>query len=141
MKLPDVYSDWRIAGGLALLILGASNWIVGLRETRQSSQVIAQTAHSIPGSDYRSFDELEAGAGAVLDPFTAQAKSLSYARARMDFYHVTFLSGQVLVIAGLLLTLAGFIAVIQIDSRRALTRIETSSSSMADGPGAGPHDS
>src|SRR5438105_5058207 len=107
MKLPDVYSDWRIAGGLALLILGASNWIVGLRETRQSSQVIAQTAHSIPGSDYRSFDELEAGAGAVLEPFTAQTKSLSYARARMDFYHVTFLSGQVLVIAGLLLTLAG----------------------------------
>jgi hypothetical protein len=48
---------------------------------------------------------------------------VSYATARMDFYHVTFLSGQAMVIVGLLLTFIGFINVIQRDTRRSIRRI------------------
>ena len=59
MKLPDVYRDWRIVFGLALVLLGAGNWIVGRARTEQYSKIIA--AQSDPSADqaYRSFDELD----------------------------------------------------------------------------------
>jgi hypothetical protein len=82
-------------------------------------------AHQQPASatDYRSFDELDEGA-AVLEPLTAEQRQASYATARMDFYHAAFLAGRVMVLLGLLVTLLGFIAVIQQDSRRAFRRPE-----------------
>jgi hypothetical protein len=43
----------------------------------------------------------------------------------MDFYHATFLTGYGLVIAGLALTCAGFLALIRRDARRAAARIRT----------------
>jgi hypothetical protein len=122
VRLPDVYKDWRIMAGLMLVFLGAGNWIVGLNKTRLASQMIAQAEHTTPSTDYRSFDEVDS-AGAVLKPFTEEEARVSYATARMDFYHVTFLSGQVMVIVGLVLTLIGFINVIQRDTRRSIRRI------------------
>jgi hypothetical protein len=123
MKLPDVYTDWRIVAGLALMILGAGNWIIGLSRTQQYSQMIAATAHTATGTDYRSFDELDAGTGvAVLEPLTSEQRKVSYATARMDFYHATFLTGQVMVVLGLVVALWGFMAVIQTDTRNALRR-------------------
>jgi len=121
MKLPDLYTDWRIVAGLALVILGASNWFIGLHRTQQYSQLIAAASHAASGTDYRSFDELDPSTGvAVLEPLTPRDRQLSYATARMDFYHATFLTGQVLVLVGVLLTMLGFISVIQRDARTAL---------------------
>ena len=122
MKLPDVYRDWRIMAGLMLAFLGAGNWIIGLNKTRLASQMIAQAEHTSPSTDYRSFDEVDS-AGAVLEPFTEEGAKVSYATARMDFYHVTFLTGQLLVLIGLLLTFIGFINVIQRDTRRSIRRL------------------
>jgi uncharacterized membrane protein len=122
VKLPDVYKDWRIMAGLMLVVLGAGNWIVGLTKTRDASLMIAQAAHTAPSSDYRSFDEVDSAAG-VLTPFTEEEARVSYATARMDFYHVTFLTGQVMVIVGLILTFIGFINVIQRDTRRSMRRL------------------
>jgi hypothetical protein len=122
VKLPDVYKDWRVMAGLMLVFVGAGNWIVGLNKTRLASQMIAQAEHTRPSTDYRSFDEVDS-AGAVLKPFTEEEARVSYATARMDFYHVTFLSGQVMVLVGLMLTLIGFINVIQRDTRRSIRRI------------------
>jgi len=122
VKLPDVYRDWRIVAGLMLVLLGAANWLVGLNKARVASQMIAQAAHTSPGSDYRSFDEVDS-AGAVLKPFTEEEARVSYATARMDFYHVTFLTGQAMVIVGLVLTFIGFINVIQRDTRRSIRRL------------------
>lgn len=122
MKIPDLYTDWRIMAGLALVALGVGNWWVGLNKAQVASQMIARAANVAPGSDYRSFDELDS-AGAVLQPFAKERVRVSYATARMDFYHVTFLSGQVLVIVGMIVTLIGFITVIQRDTRRTLRRI------------------
>jgi uncharacterized membrane protein len=122
VKLPDVYKDWRIMAGLMLVVLGAGNWIVGLKKTRDASWMIAQAAHTAPSSDYRSFDEVDSAAG-VLTPFTEEEARVSYATARMDFYHVTFLTGQVMVIVGLILTFIGFINVIQRDTRRSMRRL------------------
>lgn len=128
MKLPDIYRDWRVVGGLALVFLGAGNWWVGLTKARDSSQIIAQAANVVPSTDYRSFDEFGAGdGGAVLQPLSSQGEQVSYARARMDFYHVTFLTGQLMMIAGLLLVFLGFIAIIRNDAWRALRGISTES--------------
>ena len=55
---------------------------------------------------------------------TAQQRQASYATARMDFYHAAFLAGRVMVLLGLIVTLLGFISVIQQDSRRAFRRPE-----------------
>jgi len=121
VKLPDVYRDWRIVAGLMLALVGAVNWFVGLNRTRVASAMIAQ-AHRSPTTDYRSFDEVDSTAG-VLKPFAEEEARVSYATARMDFYHATFLTGQVLVIVGLIVTLIGFINVIQRDTRRSMRRL------------------
>src|SRR5277367_7183043 len=110
MKPADIYMDWRIIVGLALVMLGAGNWIVGFNRTSQYAAILA----SAPGADadqsYQSFDELDSHADSdVLEPFTAEQRRVSYATARMDFYHATFITGQMLVIAGLFVLLTGFI--------------------------------
>ena len=111
-------------GGLALLILGVCNWSIGLRRTQLYSQMITAASHATAATDYRSFDELEPNAPlAVIGPLTAQERQLSYATARTDYYHATYLAGQALVTIGLLLTLWGFIAVIRRDSRRMMWRM------------------
>ncbi len=124
MKIPDLYHDWRIMLGVALTALGAANWFIGFERTQQYSQMIAALPHDTSGIDFRSFDELDpaSGGAAVLDPLTAEDRQVSYATARMDFYHATFLTGQLLVLAGGLLALVGFLGVIQSDTRKALRR-------------------
>jgi uncharacterized membrane protein len=128
MKLPDIYTDWKIVVGLGLIMLGAANWILGVERTQIYSRIII--AHQQPSAaaakDYRSFDELDenAGGAAVLEPLTSQQRQASYATARMDFYHAAFLAGRAMVLLGVLLTLLGFISVIQQDSRRAFRRPE-----------------
>jgi uncharacterized membrane protein len=127
MKLPDIYTDWKIVIGLGLILLGAANWIIGVERTQIYSRIIV--AHQQPAAaatDYRSFDELDESAGdaAVLAPLTAEQRQASYATARMDFYHAAFLAGRAMILLGLLVTLLGFMSVIQQDSRRAFRRPE-----------------
>ena len=123
MKPPDLYTDWKVVAGIVLVLLGAGNWFIGLDRTRQYSQMIAAATHAAAAADYRSFDELDPGAGpAVIEPLTPRERELSYTTARMDFYHATFLTGQVLVLVGVLLTLVGFISVIQRDARASMGR-------------------
>ncbi|HYB90698.1 MAG TPA: hypothetical protein VEC38_06615 [Candidatus Binataceae bacterium] len=137
MKLADIYRDWRVAGGVALILLGAGNWVIGLDRTEQYSQMAAAPSHPESATDYRSFDEIDPGkGGAVLEPLTTQQRELSYATARMDFYHATFLTGQTLTIVGLFVTLWGFIALIQSDTRKTLRRITGGAGARA--PAGGP---
>src|SRR5271168_3101572 len=125
MKLPDLYTDWKIVVGLGLIMLGVANWGIGVERTQIYSRMIVAHEQPAAATDYRSFDELDAGAGgAVLETFTAQQRQASYATARMDFYHAAFLAGRAMVLLGLAFTLLGFIGVIQQDSRRAFRRPE-----------------
>src|SRR4029077_3216692 len=130
MKLPDVYTDWKIVIGFALILLGTANWVIGIERTQMYSRMVAARAQPAAATDY-SFDELDAGAGgAVLEPLTAQQRKASYATARMDFYHAAFLTGRVMVLLGLLCTLLGFISVIQQDSRRAFRRSDAAARAL-----------
>ena len=123
MKIPDVYRDWRIMFGLALMLLGAGNWVVGWQKTQFYGQLIASGTRHSSDSAAPGFDELEAGASDVLKPFTTPEREVSYARARMDFYHATFLTGQVLTVTGLIVMLLGFLSVIRRDARHTVRRI------------------
>jgi hypothetical protein len=123
MKMPDIYHNWRAMLGIALILLGSGNWIVGRFNTERYGELIRSARSPAPDQAYRSFDELDAGAVAVLAPLTAEQRRVSYATARMDFYHATFLTGYVLVLAGLLLTFLGFLGLIRNDARRATARI------------------
>jgi hypothetical protein len=135
MKLPDVYGDWRIVAGLALIVLGAVNWEIGRARTEEYSRVVVGHADLAADEAYRSFDELDARTDrAVLAPFTNAQRQVSYATARMDFYHATFLTGQALVLAGVVLTLGGFIVIIQRDNRRVHRRVRTAPSGNARPP-------
>ena len=118
MKIPDVYRDWRIVFGLALMLLGAGNWVVGWQKTQFYGQLIASGARAHSDSSAPWFDELESNATDVLQPFTTPERDLSYARARMDFYHATFLTGRILTVTGLIIMLLGFLSVIRRDARR-----------------------
>lgn len=121
MKAPDVCKDWRVITGIILILLGAVNRVVGLRKSEESSGMMAQASRAGADSDYLSFDELDAGAnGAVLKPLVREEERASYAAARMDFYHATFLTGQLMAVAGVILILFGFIAIIKRDARHAL---------------------
>jgi len=126
MKLPDMYRDWRVLLGFALILLGSGNWLVGRLRTEQYSQLIASEPNTNTGQAYRSFDELNSGAEAVLAPLTAEQRRVSYATARMDFYHATFLTGYALVLVGVLVTCLGFLGLIRTDARRATGRINKS---------------
>ena len=123
MKIPDVYRDWRIMFGLALMLLGAGNWIVGWQKTQLYGRIIANEYRTLPDSSSHGFDDLEAGSNDVLKPFNSPVRQISYTRARMDFYHATFLTGQVLSVTGLIVMLLGFLSVIRRDARRAPRRL------------------
>ena len=120
MKPPDLYADGWLIGGLILMLLGAGNWLVGLTKTEQYSHVLARASESGFDQSYLSFEELDDHSdSAVLAPLTQQERNVSYANARMDFYHATFLTGQILFAIGLLLTMVAFIGAIRRDARQA----------------------
>jgi hypothetical protein len=124
MKLADLYRDWRIMGGIALATLGAGNWFVGLSRTQQYSQIIANAPDRRAIDEvYGNFDELDVQTdAAVLEPFVAEQRKVSYATARMDFYHTAFLTGRILVVGGLTIMFLGFLGVIRADGARAAGR-------------------
>jgi hypothetical protein len=121
--MPDMSHNWRVILGIALILLGSGNWLVGRLRTEQYSELIRSEGSATTDQAYRSFDELDAGAAAVLEPLTAEQRRVSYATARMDFYHATFLTGYVLVLAGLLLTFIGFLSLIRNDAQRTASRL------------------
>jgi hypothetical protein len=123
MKMPDIYHNRRAMVGIALILLGSGNWLVGRLNTQRYGELIRNSAAASADQAYVEFDELDAGASAVLEPLTAEQRRVSYAAARMDFYHAAFLTGYLLVLAGLLLTFLGFLGLIRNDARRAAARI------------------
>jgi len=122
MKVPDIYHSWRTMLGIALILLGSGNWVVGRFNTERYGQLLASERTAAPDQAYRGFDDLDSGAVAVLALLTAEQRRASYETARMDFYHATFLTGYVLVLAGLLITCFGFLGLLRSDARRATTR-------------------
>ena len=129
-SLPENRGGSRRATLLPYLLLSlaaliwAGNWVVGRARTQEYSRIAVGTDNVPADEAYRSFDELDPGTdSAVLAPFTNAQRQVSYATARMDFYHATFLTGRALVLAGVALMLFGFIVIIQRDNRHVHRRL------------------
>jgi hypothetical protein len=123
MKIVEVTRDWRVVLGLALVAVGVGNWTVGRARTEQYSAIVAAQPAPSAAQSYRSFDELDAGADAVLEPFSDAQRRVYYASARMDFYHATFMTGYILAIVGLIVTFIGFRGLIRRDASGAARRL------------------
>jgi multisubunit Na+/H+ antiporter MnhG subunit len=125
LNLPDVYTDWRVVFGVALLVLGIGNWVVGWEKVQQYAQIAATESKTDSRGEesYHSFDELGSDPDGALAPLTAEQREVSFARARMDFYHATFMTGRFLVSFGLVFSCIGFLSLIRKDTRRAVTRL------------------
>ena len=121
MKLLEITRDWRVDLGLALILIGVANWMVGRIRTREYSVIVAEQPIKPADQSYRSFDELDPNGDAddVLAPFSDAQQRAYYATARMDFYHATFMTGYFLVIIGLIVTFFGFRSLIHHDASRA----------------------
>ena len=106
MNLADLYRDWRIMGGMALPMLGIGNWALGLS---QHPQIYGQKSQSDGRAARRTLPQLRRTRRsdhdqAVLAPFIAEQREVSFARARMDFYHATFHDRALLGFLGLVLS-------------------------------------
>jgi hypothetical protein len=121
MKLVDVSREWRVVLGLAMVVIGAANWLVGRQRTQQYNGYIAAVPDNAAEQAYRSFDELGT-AEAVLEPFTDEQRRVSYATARRDFYHATYLTGEALVMCGAIVICLGFLGLIRRDASYATAR-------------------
>jgi hypothetical protein len=121
MKLNDLSHDWRVLFGLGLVMLGGVNWTVGRLRTEQYGHILATQPGTLADEAYRSFDEVDSP-DAVLEPFSSRQRKFSYATARMDFYHVTVMTGDAFIGAGLLLTCLGFLRLIRRDAKRVIER-------------------
>ena len=116
--------------GVILMLIGSGNWLIGLRRAQQYSQMIAETTQPRVDEGYRSFDELDAGSDrAVLAPFEAAQRKVSYATAHLEFYRATFESGRVLFLLGVVVWLIGFLGVLRRDAKRAVIHLSTQDSS------------
>jgi hypothetical protein len=122
MKPAQILREWRVGLGLAMVVIGAANWSVGRHRAREYSSILATQPADTADQAYRSFEELGAGAADVLEPFTDEQRRVSYAMARMDFYHAAFLSGEVLVISGAVMACLGFLGIIRRDAFDATAR-------------------
>ncbi|SRR5258706_232525 len=90
-------SVWIVAG-LLLLGIGLGDVLVGRTKLAQYQEVVAQAAPVRPRDP------------AVLFPKVTEAEEQrSVARAKLGFYNLLFLAGQILTLSGLLLVVIGVV--------------------------------
>ena len=63
MKVPDIYHNWRTMLGIALILLGTGNWLVGRLNTERYGELIRNAGSIADDPAYRSFDELNDSGG------------------------------------------------------------------------------
>jgi hypothetical protein len=123
VKLPELYSDWRLVTGLVLIIMGAVNWgvgFIGTEQYRQPPSVASETQSEDISSVFDGLDD--SSNRAVLTPLVDRQRKVSINSAQMDFFHAVFLVGQALFVAGLVITLATLLATFHRDAKNAMSR-------------------
>lgn len=96
-----VYGNVLIAGGLALLALGAGNWIVGAIRAEPYAEAIVPEPPSAPHG--------RTGKERLLDPIGEGEESLRIDRAKHEFYQLVRSSGRVMMVLGAGCVLGGMV--------------------------------
>jgi hypothetical protein len=118
MKIRDIYSNAVFMGGMACLILGIGNWIVGSVETTKYQGLINKTARTGLEESYRNFQELDRQKNEeVLRRINENREKFNAARAKLDFFYVVLTGGRMLLLLGLLLMVGALIYLIRAEAQ------------------------
>ncbi|HEX2228434.1 MAG TPA: hypothetical protein VHM64_14960 [Candidatus Binatia bacterium] len=119
MKIRDVYTNGVFIGGIACLILGMGNWVVGSVETRKYHGLINKTARTGLEESYRNFQELDQQKNEeVLRRINENREKFNAARVKLDFFYVVLTGGRILLSLGLLLVVGALIHLIRAEAQR-----------------------
>jgi hypothetical protein len=123
VKLRDLYTDWRLAAGIVLIVTGAANWgagFVGTEQYRQPPSVASDTQNEDVFGGFEGLDDISNRA--VLTPLTDRQRRASINSAQMDFFHAMFVVGEVIFVAGVVFTLAALLAALRREAKSAMSR-------------------
>jgi hypothetical protein len=118
MKIRDVYSNAVFIGGVACLILGIGNWVVGSVETSKYQNLLNKTARTGLEESYRNFQELDQQKNEeVLRRINENREKFNAARVKLNFFHVVLSGGRMLFLLGLVLVVASLIHLIRTEAQ------------------------
>jgi hypothetical protein len=118
MKIRDVYSNAVFIAGVACLILGIGNWVVGSVESSKYQNLLNKTARTGLEESYRNFQELDQQKNEeVLRRINENREKFNAARVKLNFFYVVLTGGRVLFLIGLLLVVAALIHLIRAEAQ------------------------
>jgi predicted PurR-regulated permease PerM len=118
MKFRNLYSDTVLIAGIACLVLGIGNWLVGSVETAKYQNLLNKTARTGLEDSYRNFQELDQQKNEeVLRSINENREKFNAARAKLDFFYVVLTGGRILVLLGFLLVVAALIYLMRTEAR------------------------
>lgn len=114
MKIRDVYSNALFTAGIACLVLGIGNWVVGSVETSKYQNLLNKTARTGLEESYRNFQELDQQKNEeALRRINENREKFNAARVKLNFFYVVLSGGRILFLFGLLLVVAALIYLIR----------------------------
>lgn len=117
MKFRDVYSNALFITGVACLILGIGNWVVGSVETSKYQNLLNKTARTGLEESYRNFQELDQQKNEeVLRRITENREKFNAARVKLNFFYVVLTGGRILFLLGLALIVGALIHLIRTEA-------------------------
>jgi hypothetical protein len=118
MKIRDVYSNAVFIGGVACLILGIGNWVVGSVETSKYQNLLNKTARTGLEESYRNFQELDQQKNEeVLRRINENREKFNAARVKLNFFHVVLSGGRILFLLGLVVVVGSLIHLIRMEAQ------------------------
>jgi hypothetical protein len=117
MKFRDVYSNALFITGVACLILGIGNWVVGSVETSKYQNLLNKTARTGLEESYRNFQELDQQKNEeVLRRINENREKFNAARVKLNFFYVVLTGGRILFLLGLALIVGALIHLIRTEA-------------------------
>jgi hypothetical protein len=118
MKIRDVYSSAVFIAGVACMILGIGNWVVGSVETSKYQNLLNKTARTGLEDSYRNFQELDQQKNEeVLRRINESREKFNAARVKLNFFYVVLTGGRILFLLGLLLIVGALIYLIRTEAQ------------------------
>jgi hypothetical protein len=118
MKIRDVYSNAVFIAGIACLILGIGNWVVGSVETSKYQSLLNKTARTGLEESYRNFQELDQQKNEeVLRRINENRERFNAARVKLNFFYVVLTGGRILFLLGFVLVVGALIYLIRTEAQ------------------------
>jgi len=118
MKIREVCSNLIFIAGLACLVLGIGNWVVGSVETSKYRSLLNKTARTGLEESYRNFEQLDQQKNEeALRRINENREKFNAARVKLNFFYVVLTGGRILFLLGLVLAVAALIRLIRTEAQ------------------------